>query len=308
MIRRNALIFHSGGLGDFVLTWPLGLALGRLYPQSRVIYVTQASKGELAATALGLDWRDAETSWPALYADPTALSDKTLKTVIESHCVYSFLAAADDTFCRNVAMLSAEARVAPLRLSPPADFRGHVSEYLVQQLNSQPIVSAAVGQIVASIGKRGLGVFARAGGPILVHPGSGGREKCWPVERFVELIDKFAASGRRVRVLLGEVELERFSTAEIRQLEAAAAVARPATYIDLYNECIAAAGFIGNDSGPAHLAGFVGLPTLALFGPSDSLVWRPLGPRVAVLQHSRLPDLQADEVLLAWKQLTEMGK
>jgi heptosyltransferase III len=308
MIRRNALIFQSGGLGDFVLTWPLGLALGRLYPQSRIIYVSQASKGELAAAALGLDWRDAESSWSGLYSNPSGLSDKTLKTVIESHCVYTFIAGAGDAFCRNVAMLSPEAAVVPLRLAPTVDFRGHVSEYLVQQMSSQPIVGAAVGQILASIGKRGLGAAARAGGPILVHPGSGGREKCWPVERFVQLIEKLAVRGAAVKVLLGEVEMERFPAGEIRQLESAAAVVRPAKYVDLYNECIASAGFIGNDSGPAHLAGILGLPTLALFGPSDSGVWRPLGPQVAVLQHSRLPDLGADEVALAWQRLMEMGK
>ena len=52
MFARNILIFHSGALGDFVQTWPLGLALGRLYPQSRVIFVTQKQKGLLAEKAL----------------------------------------------------------------------------------------------------------------------------------------------------------------------------------------------------------------------------------------------------------------
>lgn len=45
---RNVLIFHAGALGDFVRSWPLGLALGRLYPQSRVIYITHRQKGQLA--------------------------------------------------------------------------------------------------------------------------------------------------------------------------------------------------------------------------------------------------------------------
>ena len=38
---RNILLFHAGALGDFVVTWPLALALARLHPQSRVFYVTQ---------------------------------------------------------------------------------------------------------------------------------------------------------------------------------------------------------------------------------------------------------------------------
>jgi ADP-heptose:LPS heptosyltransferase len=33
--------------------------------------------------------------------------------------------------------------------------------------------------------------------------------------------------------------------------------------------------FLGNDSGPAHLAAAFGLPLVALFGPSDSEIWSP---------------------------------
>ncbi len=38
--------------------------------------------------------------------------------------------------------------------------------------------------------------------------------------------------------------------------------------------------FLGNDSGPAHLAGALGLPTVAVFGPSDPRIWKPLGSKV----------------------------
>jgi hypothetical protein len=37
---------------------------------------------------------------------------------------------------------------------------------------------------------------------------------------------------------------------------------------------------VGNDSGPTHLAAAVGCPTVAVFGPTDPLVWAPVGPRV----------------------------
>jgi len=42
--------------------------------------------------------------------------------------------------------------------------------------------------------------------------------------------------------------------------------------------------YVGNDSGISHLAGAVGAPTLALFGPSDPLQWAPRGARVTVLR------------------------
>ena len=47
-------------------------------------------------------------------------------------------------------------------------------------------------------------------------------------------------------------------------------------------------GFIGNDSGVSHLAAFIGLPTVAVFGPSDPKTWKPMGRAVKVVQ----PDLE----------------
>src|SRR5207237_7479770 len=43
-------------------------------------------------------------------------------------------------------------------------------------------------------------------------------------------------------------------------------------------------GSLGNDSCITHLAAMLGVPTLALFGPTDPLTWRPLGPFVRVIQ------------------------
>jgi ADP-heptose:LPS heptosyltransferase len=47
-------------------------------------------------------------------------------------------------------------------------------------------------------------------------------------------------------------------------------------------------GFIGNDSGVSHLAAFIGLPTVAVFGPSDPEIWKPMGRAVKVVR----PDLE----------------
>jgi heptosyltransferase III len=41
--------------------------------------------------------------------------------------------------------------------------------------------------------------------------------------------------------------------------------------------------YIGNDSGFSHLAGLLGRRAVVLFGPTDPLVWKPLGPRVETL-------------------------
>ena len=40
--------------------------------------------------------------------------------------------------------------------------------------------------------------------------------------------------------------------------------------------------FIGNDSGITHLAAALGVPTIALFGPTDPYVWGPRGKKVFI--------------------------
>jgi heptosyltransferase III len=42
--------------------------------------------------------------------------------------------------------------------------------------------------------------------------------------------------------------------------------------------------FIGQDSGITHMAGLLGVPTIALFGPTDPARWAPQGAHVTVMQ------------------------
>ena len=42
--------------------------------------------------------------------------------------------------------------------------------------------------------------------------------------------------------------------------------------------------FVGNDSGVTHLAAFLGIPTVAIFGPSSPKRWSPVGPATTVLR------------------------
>ena len=44
------------------------------------------------------------------------------------------------------------------------------------------------------------------------------------------------------------------------------------------------AGYVGNDSGITHLAAAVGIPVVALFGPTDPAVWAPSGRNVTVVR------------------------
>lgn len=61
--------------------------------------------------------------------------------------------------------------------------------------------------------------------------------------------------------------------------------------------------FIGNDSGPAHMAAAFGVPSVVIFGPSDEVVWAPWRTEAQVIKNVDLTAVGVDEVLSAVDRL-----
>lgn len=120
-------------------------------------------------------------------------------------------------------------------------------------------------------------------GEVVVHPGSGDRRKNAPPRLWDEAVTALRhGAKKRVRVVVGPAE---------RDDPAWRALAVSADAVSVCEEVQQLLGalsnadvFLGNDSGASHLAALLGVPTVALFGPSDPALWRPLGPRVAVVR------------------------
>ena len=140
-----------------------------------------------------------------------------------------------------------------------------------------------------------------ARGPIVaIHPTNGtyapGRQ--WPAARFATVADQLARTlGARI-VLVG-VEV-----AEIG--EVAAAMREPVLNLAGRTDLPTLAGLLldadlllGNDSSVAHLAAGLGVPTLALFGPSNDRAWAPWGAeRITLpLAADEPPPLPASRVI-----------
>ena len=65
-----------------------------------------------------------------------------------------------------------------------------------------------------------------------------------------------------------------------------------------------AALFIGNDSGPAHMAAAFGLPVVVLFGNSDSDIWRPWRTESVVLRSAHgIHSIDPSEAIQAVEKL-----
>lgn len=293
-MRRNVLIFHSGALGDFVLTWPLAVALGRIFAQSRIVYVAAGQKGELAREVLGVEALDSEGGWHCLFSEnakpplDAAREDQAAvqKWLEGASHIFSFVAEPGDVWFENVRRIAPAAQVVCLRPRPAEEYRGHVVQYLIDQLADVPMVQRGVEQIASSLSQRAIKAQGGIPSRIVVHPGAGAPGKCWPAEKYLELIARLRQGGAEVRVLFGEVERERWPAEQIAKFENAVNVVWPGSYLELLGELRQAKMFVGNDSGPGHLAGIIGVPTVSIFTTGDANRWQPLGPRVTVLQSS----------------------
>lgn len=304
VLRRNVLIFHLGALGDFVVSWPLALALARFYAQSRIIYVTHGSKGKLAEKALRTESADVDTgAFHHLFGDPTGLPEPSRRMIENAHTVVSFVAdpgtPAGDAWVANVRAINPQAGVLCLR-PRPADgqaFAGPIADWLEGQLAPLPPLRTAYQQILRSVMTRGVGYKRSPDGAVAVHPGSGSEKKNWPAHSFVALVRKLVKARHRVRVLIGEAERDRIPAEDLAHFAAIADVVEPKDYTELLFQLGTSDALVCNDTGPGHLAGIIGTPTFALFGPaSDPVRWKPLGPHVHLKAHADLHHLGVDEV------------
>lgn len=118
----------------------------------------------------------------------------------------------------------------------------------------------------------------------LIHPGGGTNpgmllaSKRWPPARFAAIADRLAARGVRPIVVWGPTDREAAHELLTRTGSTAAALGEIglAALAALQR---AAGVYIGNDTGPSHMAVAVGAPTVVVFGPSDERRFGPYGWR-----------------------------
>jgi lipopolysaccharide heptosyltransferase II len=166
----------------------------------------------------------------------------------ETHAARYYLALAS-----AVGIETAKLSRPPLTFHPGDAARKKITEHLVSA-NLVPVTSPL----------------------IVIHPGGGegsgwlNAQKQWPVARFVRLCNQLHSRFQAKIILVGDAR-DKGIAREIQGLCAVplhdwsgqlslAELGALAEIVDLY---------IGNDTGPTHVAAAVGCRTIAIFGPSD---------------------------------------
>ena len=120
---------------------------------------------------------------------------------------------------------------------------------------------------------------------IAIHPGSPIALKRWLPERYSELADWLIAQ-KRAQILFVGVKDEIPITTEIqaRMRGESINIAGKTTLTQLASILHTCNVFIGNDSGPMHLAAAVGTQTVGLYGPGDPTRFGPAGAKCQTIQ------------------------
>jgi heptosyltransferase-2 len=112
-----------------------------------------------------------------------------------------------------------------------------------------------------------------------------GSAKCWPPERFADFVNRFRLHTDADVILFGAASEQTVSDAIAAGIKGSSVSLVGKTAIAdlpaLLSQCQL---FVGNDSGAMHVAAAVGLPVLAIFGPTDPHGTAPMTPQCTIVQ------------------------
>ncbi len=280
MSEQKLLIIHQGALGDFVLTFPAIIQLKKYF--SRIDVLCQKKLGQLACNlklverCLPLE----SAGFVSLYSG--APDSKIISLLSDYHFIILFSVSKELERSLNAI------RGPIVRRIPPRPARSktiHVTEYVLQNLSDLKIFRDSNIKIESRLSKiphSDLRDSAFDSAKIMIHPGSGSPKKNWPLNYFIETEKMLLSAGLTPEFILGPAEKS------LSENLSATDTLRTIHLMHDLNKLVpllkTAGGYIGNDSGVSHLAAFLGLPTVAIFGPSDPQRWRPIGRAVRMIK------------------------
>jgi ADP-heptose:LPS heptosyltransferase len=262
MLSR-AIILHTGGIGDLILTSP---ALTRLaqthtldllgYPE-RLALLTESGIARSATSLDAADLTSLYTGTPSPRArDYFANADQVIAfTNDPDHTLTSAI--------QSCSVLNVTCH-APL---PPADYPHWAGQYYWDALGFQGQAPPAT----LNLGHDS----APAPADLLIHPGSGSPKKNWPLENFHTLAQQLQADGHTTAFTQGPAE----------EALPPYPCLPPCSLTQLARTLATARLYIGNDTGITHLAAAVGTSTIAIFTTTNPQTWAPQGPNVHTLSN-----------------------
>lgn len=277
---KKILVLFPGALGDFICFLP---ALDALARDREVDLLARTEYADLAPPRIRTGSLERYEISRLFVAG--AEQEERLELFFGSYSsVYSWMGSGRRDFVSRLETLcGGRLRIFPFR---PEDSRVPVVDYFLSCLGVERPRELPPYIPVRAEASAWSEEFWRRGGlrgkkVLVLTPGSGAREKNWPFEFFLEVVEwwKRKFTGESL-IVLGPVEEELGRSGKNWKQMRVVGGLDLAKLAALIRRCDL---YLGNDSGVTHLASALGVETVALFGPTDPLEWAPYGNRTTVI-------------------------
>ncbi len=293
MSDPRILVLRGGAIGDFVVTLPALQAMRNRWPRAFIELVGYPHVVELARAAGIVDSiRSLDGAGIArFFAFKPSFSDEQKQWISSFDLVICYLHDPEGTVQENLRLAGAS----QILYASPRDMRSHAVDHFLKPLETLAIYEA--GALPALHLFPGANEYA---GRIAIHPGSGSPKKNWPVERYIETARRL---DQRAVFVAGEADVDLVPLITTALPDAPWILGQ--TLLEVARALGTFSSYIGNDSGITHLAAALGIPTLAIFGPTSALQWGPRGPRVKIVTAPRgdLTQIPVTQILSAFQSL-----
>lgn len=293
MRPARILVLRGGALGDFIVTLPALSALRKRWPDAHIELIGYPHIAGLAVAAGIINHvRSLNDGTLARYFAPDApIRDDEQRYFASFDFIINYLHDPDGALASNLKRCGVQV----LLTASPMVKDVHAVDHFLKPLESLAIYEPDRTPMMALPEKK-----AHTPSSIAIHPGSGSRNKNWPIDRFVEIAQRLTEAGHHVHFLTGDAEREYIDDVD-KQL-ASFSRHHQLPLVDVANHLAHATAYIGNDSGISHLAAATGSPSLVLFGPSDARLWAPRGRHVKILP-SPTPAISTLETEHVWPEI-----
>ncbi len=295
------LILRLAQIGDSLITFPIIRALREKYPDPHITYV-----GNSAVLPIAQDWGLAEEvyaqgrlEYDKPLTEESIRSSAWLPLLKQSDLVVYWLLYQDIDGHAEKDMLAAGARkVIIVDGFPKVDLAKHWMETMAAGAGFPDLKAEHVAPFIPL---KQASEFCMFDPPIAIHPGCSDGERRWPAASFASIINQLLHLQQPVLLLTGPDDAEQLQIIRKHLFP----VPKPGLLTILNNAPIVEVArqikkckcYLGNDSGMTHLAGLLGVPTIALFLPDFVTTMHPLGPSVEIIQRENLERLSVERVL-----------
>jgi ADP-heptose:LPS heptosyltransferase/GT2 family glycosyltransferase len=316
---RRLLVVKLDHIGDFITALPSIRRLKQLFPRARITVLAGPAARSFAAFEPAIDEFIAfEFFHVKSGLGRKEVTEDELATLGEQLVPHRFDLAIDlrkqpdtrdvlkYTKARYLAGFDHQARFNYLDVALEWETdrslhhkRNHVSDDLLNLVEAvgqasrlhAPTLAVGASQAAATLAQLPApvrGLFDRP--VVVVHPGVGSAVKQWPLPYFSALINLLVARHGLNAILIGspdEAELADAVLAGVTDQSRIASLVGQTPLRELPMLLASAALYIGNDSGPKHIAAAVGVPTIGIHsGVVDTMEWGPVGPAAIALRRT----------------------